>query len=78
MVIPIFVRHGSGELTLTVRMDQCTNDLMQLYALKTKTTLDSQYFVYKRKKIDPHHMWLSYGLKRDTTVHVCTRLLGGA
>ena len=78
MMMPIFVRHGSGELTFTIRMDQSINDLMQLYVQKTKTKLDSQYFVYERKRLEPHHSWLSYGLKRDTTVHVCTRLLAGA
>jgi len=30
MMMPIFVRHGSGELTFTIRMDQSINDLMQL------------------------------------------------
>ena len=56
MMMPIFVRHGSGELTFTVRMDQSTTDLMQLYAQRTKATLDSQYFSMTGKDFEPHHM----------------------
>jgi hypothetical protein len=76
-VVPIFVRHVSGELTLTVSLDQSSQYLMDLYAQKTKTKLECQYFVYGRKTLKPDRTLLFYGLKRDTTVHVCTGLLGG-
>jgi hypothetical protein len=76
-VIPIFVRHVSEKLTLTVSLDQSLQHLMHLYAQKTKTKLECQYFVYERKTLQPEHTFLFYGVEQNTTVHVCTRLLGG-
>ncbi|RLM70086.1 uncharacterized protein C2845_PM17G14970 [Panicum miliaceum] len=68
-VIPILV--------LTVSLDQPLQHLMNLYAQKTKTKLEYQYFVHGRKTLQPDHTFLFYGVERDTTIHVCTRLLGG-
>lgn len=77
LLIPIFVRHVYGELTLTINLNQSSQQLMHLYAQKTKTKLECQYFVYGTKILEPHGSLLFYGVERDTTVHVCTRLLGG-
>lgn len=77
LLIPIFVRHISGELVLTVNLNQSSQYLMNLYAEKTNTKLECQYFVYGTKKLEPDSTLLFYGVERDTTVHVCTRLLGG-
>jgi hypothetical protein len=74
---PIFVRHVSGELVFSVNLEQSSDHLMQLYAHKTKTKLECQYFVYGRKILQPHGSLMFYGVERDTTIHVCTRLLGG-
>jgi hypothetical protein len=51
-VIPIFVRHVSGKLTLTVSLDQSLQHLMHLYAQKTKTKFECQYFVYRGKHLN--------------------------
>ena len=40
LLIPIFVRHVSGELTLTINLNQSSQQLMHLYAQKTKTKLE--------------------------------------
>ncbi|XP_072146318.1 uncharacterized protein [Setaria viridis] len=69
-VISIFVRHVSGELALTVSLDQSLQHLMHLYAQKTKTKLECQYLVYGRKTLEPDHTFLFYGVERDTTVHI--------
>ena len=46
LLIPIFVRHVSGESTLTINLNQSSQQLMHLYAQKTKTKHECQYFVY--------------------------------
>ncbi|TVU23225.1 hypothetical protein EJB05_25578, partial [Eragrostis curvula] len=78
LLIPIFVRHISGELTFAVNLGQPSQHLMQWYAEKTNTKLQSQYFIYGRKRIEPHRDLMFYGVQRDTTIHVCVGLLGGA
>lgn len=74
---PIFVRHVSGELVFGVNLEQSSDHLMQLYAHKTKTNIECQYFAYGRKILEPHGSLMFYGIERDTTIHVCTRMLGG-
>lgn len=77
LLIPIFVRHISGELAVRVNLSQSSQHLMDLYAQKTKTKLECHYFVYGRKRVEPDRTLLFYRVERDTTVHVCTRMLGG-
>lgn len=73
----IFVKHISGGLAVTVSLDQPVEHLMHIYAQRTKTKLEGQYFIYGRKELEPDHTFQFYGVERNTTVHVCTRLLGG-
>ncbi|RCV39711.1 hypothetical protein SETIT_8G245200v2 [Setaria italica] len=75
--VPIFIRHCSGEVLLTVRLDEPSVHMMHQYEKQTKMKLVHQYFKYGNYRIDPKCSLLSYGVGRDSVVHAVTRLLGG-
>lgn len=77
MKVPIFIRHCSGEVLLTVRLDEPSVHMMHQYEKQTKMKLVHQYFKYGNYTIDPKCSLLSYGVGRDSVVHAVTRLLGG-
>ena len=77
LLIPIFVRHVSGELAVRVNLGQSSQYLMDLYEQKTKTRLEYQYFIYGRKRLEPDCTLQFYGVEQNITVHVCSGLLGG-
>lgn len=77
LLIPIFLRHVSGELVLNVNVDISSQHLMHMYALKTKTKPEFQYFFYNKKRLESDRTLRFHGVQRDTTVHVYSRLLGG-
>jgi hypothetical protein len=79
VLVSIFVRPVSGEpLVLTVKLDESSQHMMCLYAQKTNTKLELQYFIYGRKRLEPDCTLLSYGVKANSTINACTWLLGGA
>ncbi|CAN6230865.1 unnamed protein product [Urochloa humidicola] len=75
--VPVFIRHCSGLVLLTLNLDKSSEHMMSLYEQKTKTKIANRYFLYGLKRIEPEHTLRSYGIARNTTVHLCGRLLGG-
>ncbi|CAL5012122.1 unnamed protein product [Urochloa decumbens] len=75
--VPIFIKHCSGKVVLTVKLDEPSEHMMHLYEKQTKMKLVHQYFKYGNYMIDPKCSLLSYGVGRNATVDACSRLLGG-
>lgn len=74
--VPIFIRHCSGEVGLTVKLDEPSEHMMHLYEKETKMKLSYQYFKYGNNIFDPKRTLLSYGVGCNATVDACGCLLG--
>ena len=75
--VPIFIRHCSGLVVLTLNLDESSEHMMNLYEHKTKIKVANRYFSYGPQRIELGHTLRFYGIARNTTVNLRGRLLGG-
>ena len=68
--VPIFIRHCSGLVVLTLNLDESSKHMMNLYEQKTKRKIANRYFSYGLQGIEPGHTLRFYGIARNTTVNL--------
>ena len=68
--VPIFIRHCSGLVELTLNLDESLEHMMNLYEHKTKTKVANRYFSYGPQRIKLGHTLRFYGIARNTTVNL--------
>ncbi|EEE53511.1 hypothetical protein OsJ_36687 [Oryza sativa Japonica Group] len=76
--VQIFIGNGSANLSLQVDVKKDVEYMLMLYQKRTGISSRNIYFVYRGKRLRLNRSLLSYGVQKDSTVNVRSRILGGA